>query len=239
MELREPHRRWHDGLQEGPDREPTATWKRPSSWLREKGLAAAAKKASRIAAEGVVGAYVCTRAPTWAPSSRSTARPTSWPRPTTSRTSLQRRAPSTSPRGNPADVDALLNAGLRASDAANTVEPTWSRDATVDHRREDHHPPLRPLRGRRRGNLHPHGRQGRRAGGGFRAASRTTRSRFSPTTWPCRLPPPPRSRRSAVRREEVDRCSIWSRRRKSSVAQARNEGKPEKIVGPHGGGPAS
>lgn len=28
-------------------------------YLREKGLAAAAKKASRIAAEGVVGSYVC------------------------------------------------------------------------------------------------------------------------------------------------------------------------------------
>ncbi len=28
-------------------------------WLREKGLAAAAKKASRIAAEGIVGSYYC------------------------------------------------------------------------------------------------------------------------------------------------------------------------------------
>ena len=35
-------------------------------YLREKGLAAAAKKESRIAAEGVVGAYVCEKCGTGA-----------------------------------------------------------------------------------------------------------------------------------------------------------------------------
>ena len=52
-------------------------------FLREKGLAAAAKKAGRIAAEGVV-AWPITGTATWPFSSRSTARPTSWPRPTSS-----------------------------------------------------------------------------------------------------------------------------------------------------------
>ena len=46
-------------------------------FLREKGLAAAAKKAGRIAAETTVTA-------TWPCWWRSTARPTSWPRPTSS-----------------------------------------------------------------------------------------------------------------------------------------------------------
>ena len=48
----------HDGLQEGSDRVLTATWTRLIEYLREKGLAAAAKKAGRIAAEGMAYATV-------------------------------------------------------------------------------------------------------------------------------------------------------------------------------------
>ena len=46
-------------------------------WLREKGLAKAAKKASRIAAEGMAYAYCLRQSAASALSSRSTARPTS------------------------------------------------------------------------------------------------------------------------------------------------------------------
>jgi hypothetical protein len=53
-------------------------------WLRAKGLAAAAKKSSRTAAEGLVG--VAVAAPRALPS-KSTARPTSSPRTTSSRIS--------------------------------------------------------------------------------------------------------------------------------------------------------
>ena len=53
-------------------------------YLREKGLAKAAKKQSRIAAEGVVGAYICAECGTalWL---KSTAKPTSLPTPPSSR----------------------------------------------------------------------------------------------------------------------------------------------------------
>ena len=52
-------------------------------WLRTKGLASAAKKASRTAAEGLVGVAVSLARK--APSSRSIRRPTSSPRTTSSR----------------------------------------------------------------------------------------------------------------------------------------------------------
>ena len=52
-------------------------------WLRKKGLAAAAKKAGRVAAEGLVGGRRRRRQA--APSSRSTPRPTSSPATTSSR----------------------------------------------------------------------------------------------------------------------------------------------------------
>ena len=35
-------------------------FEKAKDYLREKGLAAAAKKAGRIAAEGIVGSYICT-----------------------------------------------------------------------------------------------------------------------------------------------------------------------------------
>ena len=58
-------------MQEGADRDAAATWKRAVDWLRKKGLAAAAKKAGRVAAEGLVGvASAQGKAARW---SRSTA----------------------------------------------------------------------------------------------------------------------------------------------------------------------
>lgn len=53
-------------------------------YLREKSLAASAKKASRIAAEGIVDCFVCENAAS-ASSSKSTAKPTLLQRPTISK----------------------------------------------------------------------------------------------------------------------------------------------------------
>jgi elongation factor Ts len=58
-------------------------------WLRTKGLSAAAKKAGRVAAEGLVG--VVASAATAVPSSRSTPRPTSSVATRFSRSSWPRR----------------------------------------------------------------------------------------------------------------------------------------------------
>ena len=74
--------------------------------LRERGLATAAKKASRVAAEGMVYADYCPRA-RWASSSRSTPRPTSSPR-TTSSLPSSKEATKVIMKQDPADVEALM-----------------------------------------------------------------------------------------------------------------------------------
>lgn len=56
-------------------------------WLRTKGLAKAAKKADRVAAEGLIGVTVATGK---ASPSRSTRKPTSWRKTLTSRSSCAR-----------------------------------------------------------------------------------------------------------------------------------------------------
>ena len=48
-------RRRHDGLQEGADLRPDGDIETAIDWLRKKGLAAAAKKSGRVAAEGLIG----------------------------------------------------------------------------------------------------------------------------------------------------------------------------------------
>ena len=60
-------------------------------WLRTKGLAKAAKKAGRIAAEGLVGVAIARR-PAARPSSRSTPRPTSSRATSSSRTIVRKVA---------------------------------------------------------------------------------------------------------------------------------------------------
>ena len=57
-ELRESDRRGHDGLQVGAHRDQRRHARRRIDWLRKKGLSKAAKKAGRVAAEGLIG--VCT-----------------------------------------------------------------------------------------------------------------------------------------------------------------------------------
>ena len=56
-ELREHDRRRHDGLQGGAD-ETSGDMEAAIDWLRKKGLSKAAKKAGRVAAEGLIGIVV-------------------------------------------------------------------------------------------------------------------------------------------------------------------------------------
>ena len=72
-------------------------------WLRKKGLAAAAKKAGRVAAEGLIGAATRRQSP--APWSRSIPRPISSPATSCSRRSCA-RSPGCAVAGN-GDVEAL------------------------------------------------------------------------------------------------------------------------------------
>ena len=55
-DLREIDRRGHDGLQGRRSPRTAATCRPHQDWLRKKGLSKAAKKAGRVAAEGLIGA---------------------------------------------------------------------------------------------------------------------------------------------------------------------------------------
>ena len=80
-------------------------------WLRKKGLAKAAKKAGRVAAEGLIGSSAERQGrPRW---SRSTPRPTSSPATTSSKSSCAHRS------------RAALKAGRRSRHAGQAT--SWRR----------------------------------------------------------------------------------------------------------------
>ena len=87
-------------------------------YLREKGLAAAAKKESRIAAEGVVGTYICNKCGVGAMVEVNCE--TDFVANTPDFKELVETIAKTIIVSNPADVDALLNCKV-AGDATQTV----------------------------------------------------------------------------------------------------------------------
>ena len=127
-------------------------------WLREKGLAKAAKKAGRIAAEGMSYALV---------ENGVGARGGGQLRDRLLRQERRCSSPSsrTSPRSSldndPADVDALMNCKYPGTEL--TVVRDHAREGHV-HRREPADPPLRPLCREHQRGLCPCRRQDRRSG---------------------------------------------------------------------------
>ena len=204
-------------------------------WLREKGLAAAAKKAGRIAAEGAVIDYVTEDKTVGAIVEVNCE--TDFVANTDNFKNFCKNIAKHIALSNPTDVDELMNQKF-VDDESKTITDLVS-DATVFHRREDFHPPLRPLSDqlRRGGDLYPHGRQDRRAAAGGKQQSRyplaPTPSAPSIMTSRCRSPLP---RPSYVRKEEVPTEAL-NKEREILRAQALNEGKPEKIVDKMGRGP--
>ncbi len=101
-------------------------------WLRKKGLAAAAKKAGRVAAEGLVG--VAVAAGNAAPWSRSTPRPTSSPATSSSRTSSREVAGLA--LGSGGDLEALKAAaypgtGRTVAERADQLIATIGENMTL------------------------------------------------------------------------------------------------------------
>ena len=95
--------------------------------LRERGQAAAAKKAGREAREGLVSATSMPAAG-WACSSRSTARPTSSPAPTTSRSSFAiSRCRSPAWRAEYTTVDSIPAEVLEAKRAELLADETTQK----------------------------------------------------------------------------------------------------------------
>ena len=129
-------------------------------WLREKGLAAAAKKAGRIAAEGMAYATVCEKSAS-ALSSRSTARPTSVAKSATFVQGFVKDICQVVAEENPADVDALKDCKYPGTEL--TVDEVLPEKVmAIGENMQD--PPLRPLRQEHLRVLCPRGRQDRRPG---------------------------------------------------------------------------
>ena len=110
-------------------------------YLREKGLAAAAKKQSRIAAEGLVGAYICEKCNTGALVEVNCE--TDFVANTPKFKEMVNAIAKQIVVSDPADVDALLATKLGRH--RGTVERYGHRNDRRD-RREDLRPPLRALR---------------------------------------------------------------------------------------------
>ena len=112
-------------------------------WLRKKGLAAAAKKAGRVAAEGLIG-VADARAPR-APSSRSMPRPTSSPATSCSRSFVRaRRAARARRRRRPRDAEA----GAPIPGPAARVDEELTAADRDDRREHGAAPGRRGCRGR-------------------------------------------------------------------------------------------
>ena len=96
-------------------------------WLRKKGLAAAAKKAGRVAAEGLVGVAVARH--TSAPWSRSMPRPISSPATRPSRTSSATVAELALDTGD--DLEAAEGRALSRAPAARVADELTHLIATI------------------------------------------------------------------------------------------------------------
>ena len=124
------HRRRDDGRQEGARRRTTATSTPPPSGCARRAWPRSAERADRENAEGAVA--VGRSRQRRAPSSSSSARPTSWPSPTTSSPLVQELA------------DAVAADGEGAVDAPQGRDRRPQGHAQGEHRAR----PGRPLRGR-------------------------------------------------------------------------------------------
>ena len=142
-------------------------------WLREKGLAGAAKKAGRIAAEGVVGSAMCSEDATVGVIVRSQLRDRLRGQDRQLQELSATMSPSTSRKANPADVDELL-AQKFVDDESKTIDRPGERARPLPSARRSPSaasPASRPTTAHG-GHLYPHGRQDRRAGGGQERQSR-------------------------------------------------------------------
>ena len=98
-------------------------------YLREKGLAAAAKKESRIAAEGVVGTYICNKCGVGAMVEVNCE--TDFVANTPDFKELVETIAKTIIVSNPADVDALLNCKVAGDDTQTVSEMITGKVAKI------------------------------------------------------------------------------------------------------------
>ena len=197
-------------------------------WLREKGLAAAAKKAGRIAAEGLVASYVSDDASVGVIVEVNCE--TDFVANTDNFKAFCAKVAKHIALAKPADVDELL-AQKYVDDESKTITDLVS-DATVAIGEKISIRRFARYRDQRTALWKATSTWAARSAFWWRP--RTTiplpsprpLSRRSTMTWPCRSPLP---RPSYVRKDEVPSENL-NKEKEILRAQALNEGKPEKIV---------
>ena len=194
-------------------------------YLREKGLAAAAKKESRIAAEGVVGTYICNKCGVGAMVEVNCE--TDFVANTPDFKELVETIAKTIIVSNPADVDALLNCKVAGDDTQTVSEMITSKVAKIGEKMTVR----RFVRYEAEGGLvESYIHMGGKVGVLLKATGENTET-VHEVLHDVALQIAAASPVAAeyVTRDQV-RADHLEHEKEILIAQARNEGKPEKII---------
>lgn len=194
-------------------------------YLREKGLAAAAKKESRIAAEGVVGTYICKKCGVGAMVEVNCE--TDFVANTPDFKELVETIAKTIIVSNPADVDALLNCKVAGDDTQTVSEMITGKVAKIGEKMTVR----RFVRYEAEGGLvESYIHMGGKVGVLLKATGENTET-VHEVLHDVALQIAAASPVAAeyVTRDQV-RADHLEHEKEILIAQARNEGKPEKII---------
>ena len=194
-------------------------------YLREKGLAAAAKKESRIAAEGVVGTYICNKCGVGAMVEVNCE--TDFVANTPDFKELFETIAKTIIVSNPADVDALLNCKVAGDDTQTVSEMITGKVAKIGEKMTVR----RFVRYEAEGGLvESYIHMGGKVGVLLKATGENTET-VHEVLHDVALQIAAASPVAAeyVTRDQV-RADHLEHEKEILIAQARNEGKPEKII---------
>ena len=189
-------------------------------FLREKGLAAAAKKQSRIAAEGLVGSFVCKECATGALVEVNCE--TDFVAKTDKFKALVSDVAEQVAKKNPADVDALLK-----QPSSRTNPPPSSRWSPPPPPRSARRSPCRRFVRYEGGIVESYIHMGGKVGVLVQAEGTPNEEVIHDVALQIAAASPVAP--EYVRREEVDPSHL-EHEKEILIAQARNEGKPENII---------
>ena len=195
-------------------------------YLREKGLAAAAKKESRIAAEGVVGAYVCEKCGTGAMVEVNCE--TDFVANTPDFKGMVESIAKTIIVSNPADVEALLNCKVAGDDTQTVSELITAKVAKIGEKMTVRRFVRYEADG---GEVESYIHMGGKVGVLVKAAVAEKNDATKEVLHDVALQIAAASPVAAeyVTRDEV-KADHLEHEKEILIAQARNEGKPEKII---------
>ena len=189
-------------------------------YLREKGLAAAAKKQSRIAAEGLVGSFVCKECATGALVEVNCE--TDFVAKTDKFKALVSDVAEQVAKKNPADVDALLKQPFFKDESTTIEQMVTAATAEIGEKIS-----IRRFVRYEGGSVESYIHMGGKVGVLVQAEGTPNEEVIHDVALQIAAASPVAP--EYVRREEVDPSHL-EHEKEILIAQARNEGKPEKII---------